>query len=82
MSDQELKGLVAFSAWITNNRLIGQSPSSIVGKYQLLMQSEDPNALLDLDSLNTYTKWLKQWRPDLAPEGGATPPEHLTGGRL
>lgn len=82
MTDQELKALVAFSAWVSNNQLVGQSPSSIAGKYQLLMGSSDPNALLDLDSLNTYTSWLKQWRPDLAPKGGATPPEHLTGGNL
>lgn len=82
MTDQELKNLVAFCAWIHNHNLIGASPTALADKYQSIMQSDNPDASLDLESLNLYTNWLKTWRPDLAPEGGATPPEHLTHGNL
>lgn len=82
MNDQELKALAAFCAWIENRGLMNQSPTSLIGEFRQLQEASDPMSYLDLESLNHYVKWLKTWRSDLAPQGGAAPPEHLTNGSL
>ena len=75
---------MAFAAWISKHNLMAVSPSQLVGTFRLFEQhtSDTLPASLDLESLNLMVEWLKQWRPELAPEGGAVPPDHLTGGEL
>lgn len=84
MSDQQLINLACFLAWNeVNSGLIGKSPEQLKLQFaNMVLSNADVRGSLDLGALNLVTDWLKQWRPDLAPKGGAVPPEHLTGGQL